>query len=151
MEIKKYRQSKICNHVAIMQHLCYADGRHKPILRNTNMPQMPMKQCSFSGCSNLTRSSRCHDHEKIYAKIADDRRETATARGYDHRWRQIAARKLASDPLCERCHNAGKIVAAAIVHHRDHNSRNNNSGNHESLCVACHEVEHRATRWGRGG
>ena len=113
------------------------------------MPLMPMKQCSWPGCPNITRNGRCQDHEKTYAKQSDDRRESATARGYDHRWRMIAVRKLAESPLCERCHAKGKIVAAVLVHHRDHNQRNNNNSNHESLCVACHESEHKATRWGR--
>jgi len=41
-------------------------------------------------------------------------------------------------------------VVAILVHHRDHNPKNNTAENFESLCVACHEEEHRAGRFGRG-
>lgn len=115
------------------------------------MPTLPLKPCSHPGCKNITRGKRCDVHTKAYNKQADDRRGSAAYRGYDRRWQRIAAFKLAQAPLCERCESIGKVVAAVLVHHRDHDSHNNDPCNHESLCNACHAREHSTERWGRGG
>jgi hypothetical protein len=39
-------------------------------------------------------------------------------------------------------------MPAVLVHHRDHDQRNNDSANHESLCNPCHEAEHKRERFG---
>ena len=59
----------------------------------------------------------------------------------------IIEMKLAENPLCERCLEDHLTVSAILVHHQDHNQRNNEPENLESLCVMHHEDEHRGDRF----
>lgn len=56
---------------------------------------------------------------------------------------------MSSDPLCERHMAIGAPIVAVLVHHKDRDETNTREDNLESLCVECHEAEHRAERWGR--
>ena len=117
------------------------------------MPDAPRHPCSQPGCHVLVRGqSRCDKHMAQQKKEADGRRLSAAERGYDGHWKKIRDAKLAHDPLCERCRTKGFVVRAALVHHRDRNARNNphDGSNHESLCWACHEEEHKGDIFGRG-
>jgi hypothetical protein len=73
-------------------------------------------------------------------------RGTATERGYNWNWHKVRNIKLSETPLCERCEKNGKVTIAVLVHHRDRNPRNNMGNNLESLCVLCHEKEHKEDR-----
>lgn len=80
----------------------------------------------------------------------DNERKTATKRGYDWRWKKVRDMKLQQDPLCERCEKKGRITVAVLVHHKKlvstHKELRLVIDNLESLCVACHEAEHKEDR-----
>lgn len=109
----------------------------------------PLHPCSKPGCPLLTKTRFCQLHEIAYKKQADDRRKSSSERGYNHLWHLIRNLKLSESPLCERCLQKQVDRIAVLVHHRDRNPRNNVSENLESLCVICHDDEHKGERWGR--
>ncbi len=121
------------------------------------MPMKPARPCPGRGkrrgsCPNLIRGneiccSDCMPYIKKAIREYDKTRDETPGRQFLHStmWRRIRDAKLSRDPLCERC--LPKIESAVLVHHVDSNELNNNPGNHESLCNACHEAEHK--RWGR--
>jgi 5-methylcytosine-specific restriction enzyme A len=116
------------------------------------MPSRPKRPCRQPGCPELVdgESGYCDRHRKAEYQRQDDRRGSAASRGYDSAWRKNRIWYLRQHPLCERCEAQGKVVVAILVHHRDHNPKNNTAENFESLCVPCHEEEHKAERFGRG-
>ena len=87
----------------------------------------------------------------MYRKENDVARGSAYERGYDRRWSKVRKMKLMESPLCERCQAAGRVVPAVLVHHVDRDPRNNESGNLEALCLACHQDEHKGEVWGGRG
>ena len=111
----------------------------------------PLRPCRRPGCSALvtSESGYCEKHQRLDRKRQDDRRGSAQERGYDSAWRRRRVWYLRRHPLCERCAAKGQVVIAILVHHRDHNPHNNAAENLESLCVACHEEEHKPERFGR--
>jgi len=115
------------------------------------MPERPLRPCRQPGCPALVRdgSGYCEKHKREDRKRQDDRRGSSASRGYDSTWRKLRHWYLKQYPLCERCEVQGMVVVAILVHHRDHDPRNNTAENFESLCVPCHEEEHRAERFGR--
>jgi len=98
------------------------------------MPKLPMTQREYDG-------------KPDYKKQSDRDRGTSAERGYDRRWRKVRAVKLRKHPLCERCLKDGKTRAADLVHHKDRNPKNNRWNNLESLCVSCHDIEHKHDRF----
>ena len=103
------------------------------------MPQKLARPCSCSGCPGLAElgTSYCKAHTKLGRRY-DDRRGTASKRGYDARWLKIRAMVLAEEPLCRACGEQGKTTVASMVHHADGNPRNNDETNLVPLCTACH-------------
>lgn len=129
---------------------CNACGKpYKPTGRN-------QKYCSYT-CSAPIRVARSRAYyDKHY--------RTGTGSGgnqqgaNNHQWKGGASpyfyqrKKLDSlaSPACERCGtDLSKYVRNAnnrgywTVHHKDHNTSNNDLGNLELLCKRCHQVEHR--------
>jgi 5-methylcytosine-specific restriction endonuclease McrA len=47
---------------------------------------------------------------------ADDRR-SASARGYDRRWRQLRDYHLTQEPFCRICSQLGRVTLAVLVDH----------------------------------
>jgi len=109
------------------------------------MPNRPSRECKKPGCHNLTNdiNGYCSQHQGWEQRERDKRRLPAHERGYDNSWHKIRNYKIKINPLCERCQAAGN-------HHKDHNPKNNEWDNLESLCQACHDAEHKADRWGSG-
>ena len=110
------------------------------------MPVKPPKPCKKAGCNRLTTASDgyCEKHTGLDKKQADERRGSAVERGYDGKWHKIRNQKLKADPFCERC---TRTVIADLVHHKDHNPKNNEWENLESLCQEHHDEEHKDERW----
>ena len=77
-----------------------------------------------------------------------DNRESAHKRGYNRQWGKVRGVKLSRDPFCERCLAKGRTVPAQMVHHKDRNSSNNSFDNLESVCLSCHNDEHRDELFG---
>ena len=127
------------------------------------MPKKPARPCPGYGprrgsCPNLIRGSEkccsdCVPYVKANNRKYDLARDQTPGRQFLHSttWRKIRAYKLSRHPLCERCLKQGQDVPATLVHHKDGNELHNNPINHESLCVSCHEAEHKGGRWGKGG
>lgn len=79
------------------------------------MPQAPRRPCRQPGCPALvgrTDKGFCDQHRKKYMRDIDQRRGTATERGYSARWGRFRSAVLAERPLCEVC-----PAAAQEVHH----------------------------------
>jgi 5-methylcytosine-specific restriction protein A len=56
-------------------------------------------------------------------------------------WRKVKEMKLARDPLCETCHQVGKVTVATIVHHMIPIKKRVKKVHLDflvSLCHACH-------------
>lgn len=112
----------------------------------------PMKPCKHPGCRKISPDGYCDEHKKIrdkkYRNNQDNKRLGASERGYNWNWHKVRKMKLNKDPLCERCKKEKKVVVATLVHHKDRNPKNNIEENLESLCVICHEEEHKEDRKG---
>lgn len=54
---------------------------------------------------------------KQQRKAQDERRGSATERGYDSRWRRAREQHLREHPLCVMCQADGKTRAATVVDH----------------------------------
>ena len=113
------------------------------------MPVRPKKICAFPTCPELTTGRFCPHHKKKVSADYEKTRETATQRGYTHRWQKIRNHKLKSDPLCEIHIQEKRVVPAVLVHHIDKNPKNNKKENLQSLCNRCHEKLHHkdGDRW----
>lgn len=84
-------------------------------------------------------------HGKLYIQLMNSKE-----------WRQLRLRKLATNPLCERHLQAGKYVAASVVHHIVEVETGRNEAecrslafswsNLQSLCRECHAEIHKAAR-----
>jgi 5-methylcytosine-specific restriction protein A len=110
-------------------------------------PIKPLHPCNSPGCPQLAHTRYCPEHTKQVEQKYERERGTATERGYNATWAKVRIIKLNSDPLCERCLVNGHDVAAILVHHKDHNPKNNLWYNLESMCSLCHDAEHKAERW----
>lgn len=111
------------------------------------MPIKPFRPCNQMGCPELIRDGRyCERHKKEKQKQIDTSRGSSKDRGYDGRWQQVRALCLKRNPLCQRCHEAGLIRPAALVHHVKSISKGGAVyafDNLRALCTACHDVIHR--------
>ena len=70
-------------------------------------------------------------------------RPSASARGYDARWRTRRAHFLQRNPLCVMCHAAGRVVVATVVDHivahKGDPQLFNDPNNWQALCKAHHD------------
>jgi 5-methylcytosine-specific restriction enzyme A len=73
----------------------------------------------------------------------DATRPTAAQRGYGHAWRKTREQVLSEEPLCRRCSEAGKVVAATDVDHEVPKRRGGTEdrSNLVPLCHACHSAK----------
>jgi 5-methylcytosine-specific restriction protein A len=116
------------------------------------MPMRPPHPCNHQGCQRLARARYCPEHARQAEQDYQRQRGTAAERGYTSTWAKVRRMKLARAPLCERCQEQGRDVAAVLVHHRDRNARNNTAENLQCVCDACHDAIHQDERWtGRRG
>lgn len=63
------------------------------------MPSKPRTPCPVPGCPELTRGGRCEAH----ARQSEALRGSASARGYDTRWKRIRKAYLYKNPWCLLC------------------------------------------------
>lgn len=68
-------------------------------------------------------------------------------------WRALRAAQLAKEPLCNRCADRGRVVAATVAHHVKAHKGDEvlffDAGNLASLCADCHDIDEQ--RIERGG
>lgn len=114
------------------------------------MPKAPPRTCSHPGCPHPAYGRFCPTHtaqnaerEKARKRQYDQGRPPARQRGYSTSWERLRMMKLNVDPLCQRCRMKALAVPAVLVHHLDHDAKNNALENLMSLCQPCHEAEHK--------
>ncbi len=114
------------------------------------MPTKPCKPCNRSGCPNVTtdKTGYCDEHKPDYVREAAARRDKTNQGAYNSRWEKVRKSYLKKYPLCEWCNSQHKTVVAVLVHHIDHDPRNNKTDNLMALCNECHERHHAAGRFG---
>jgi len=113
------------------------------------VPTSPPRACNSNGCAALVYArsdrGRCPEHRTAWFTEDRTRRGSANERGYTHLWRKVRARKLARNPVCERCDEHGRTTGAAMVHHIQPISRGGDRlrmSNLQALCRPCHDAVH---------
>lgn len=117
------------------------------------MPVAPRKICRYPGCSTLTETAYCGQHEKkkqdtVKSKRIkyDKERGTATQRGYNYSWSKYSKQFRKENPLCVMCEKEGIVTLADCVDHIVPVSGQEDplfwqASNHQSLCHSCHSVK----------
>jgi len=120
------------------------------------MPTKPKHPCAWPGCPELVESVEryCEKHRKQEARRYERyRRDPATRRRYDRRWRKIRYEYMKAHPLCERCLLEGRTVEAREVHHIIPlaDGGTHATENLMALCKSCHSKIHaeKGDRWNR--
>lgn len=105
------------------------------------MPSKPKKPCRKQGCTNLVENGYCEKHRKE-SWARDSRRESASKRGYDHRWKKARHEFLVRNPLCKTCLRNGRVEPATdvdhVIPHRGDQKLFWDIQNWQSLCHSCH-------------
>lgn len=110
--------------------------------------------CNWPACGDvaLPGRDRCADHAKkreAYRRSSkDDNRPSASARGYDVKWRRIRAMYLRRHPECAECGRPAEEV--------DHITPLARGGTHQwenlqALCKSCHSKKTISENRGEGG
>lgn len=72
----------------------------------------------------------------------DSKRESASKRGYDAKWRKFREQFLIKNPLCVRCKQEGYLKPANevdhIIPHKGDKELFWDSDNLQALCKSCH-------------
>ena len=83
-----------------------------------------------------------------------ENRPSASARGYDDRWRQASRRFLNGHPVCVRCEAAGRLTGATVVDHKVPHKGDRDlfwdEANWQPLCSRCHNAKTAAEDGGLG-
>jgi len=89
------------------------------------------------------KSPRARDAKGAVLPPLESRRESASKRGYGHRWAKTRKRVLAQNPLCASCQKKGLLIPATLVDHIEpvHGPTDPKFyclSNLQPLCRACH-------------
>ena len=122
------------------------------------MPRRALKGCNYAGCPALIERGRyCAEHQRRGSMSADMQRGSASARGYDARWRQLRAMFLARHPLCADpfgVHQRDQVtvVATDVDHILPRRAGGADSyDNLQALCHVCHSRKTALQSSGWGG
>jgi 5-methylcytosine-specific restriction endonuclease McrA len=133
------------------------------------MPATLARACSHYGCSH---SAPCPDHgQQAKALAYDDRRGSASSRGYDRHWRQytqqfrntLVLKGVSRAGLCgarlpgtpetadSQCQASGYVTIGTVVDHivpisGRYDPRFYDPTNHQLLCDRCHNVKRQKER-----
>lgn len=112
------------------------------------MPVAAARPCRHVGCGALVRdgSGYCPSHQadKHINRFGDDRRGSASERGYGYAWTIQRARILRRDcGLCQPCQQAGRVSPARQVDHivPKADGGTDDDSNLQAICLACHQVK----------
>lgn len=110
------------------------------------MPSKPATICPR--CQGIRRDgvcAVCGYERKPWAHRPDEPRHGST-----RAWRNLRARKLKEEPLCERCKASGIVKIATQVHHVEPVARGGallpSLSGLLSLCEACHKLREAEAR-----
>lgn len=108
-----------------------------------SMPIKPKRPCAYPGCPELTAKQYCNKHQRLVASEYEQRRGSATSRGYDGRWQKARMTYLLNNPLCVVCETKGRVTSATVVDHIKPHKGNRilfwDESNWQSLCKHCHD------------
>lgn len=104
------------------------------------MPWLSPHPCRHSGCGTLIRGRQghCEAHRSEARKREDERRPSASARGYDRDWRVRRRDYLADNPLCIRCGDEATEVDHIVPLSK---GGADDESNYQALCKSCHSVK----------
>ena len=99
--------------------------------------------CRHTGCVVLLpESGYCEKHQRQVRQQSDERRGSASSRGYNSVWRKARETWLSRHPLCAECKRSGHVMPASIVDHiiphRGDQDLFWDTSNWQSLCARCH-------------
>lgn len=98
------------------------------------MPRAAPRLCT---CGRIVPAGkRCECAIKRKADY-DKRRPTASARGYDDKWREARSLYLKAHPRCVRC-GGHAVVVDHIKPHRGNMSLFWDRNNWQAMCTSCH-------------
>ena len=121
-----------------------AEGTTPPafvIQKGHDMPLKPKVPCKHPGCPELVPSGQkyCPEHKKLHPEDI----RSASARGYNSRWRRESKQFLQLHPLCAECFRNGKATPATVVDHiiphRGDQELFWDISNWQPLCKRCHD------------
>ena len=112
------------------------------------MPISPPRICHKHKTPFTERRCPVCEEEWKQKNRSNDNRESSSKRGYDRQWAKVRKMKLSNNPFCERCTIRGRLTPATMVHHKDRNPWNRSFDNLESICIDCHNDEHRDELFG---
>jgi len=100
--------------------------------------------CRHSGCAALlAEPGYCEKHLQQVRQQTDERRGSASSRGYNSRWRKARATWLSRHPLCAECERQRRVAPATVVDHiTPHRGDQDlfwDTKNWQSLCKPCHD------------
>ena len=114
-----------------------------------NLPtSRPRRLCKAPGCKSLVPvgvGGLCDEHKQVQQKRYDNRRGSASERGYDHRWSKARKMFLRENTLCKHCLEKDETTIAAevdhIVPHKGNYDLFWDKDNWQSLCSTCHKIK----------
>lgn len=113
------------------------------------MPYAAPRHCSRH--HRLFTGTRCPDCERESKVRAEERRPSATERGYNHDWRKARAQFLEVHPTCCKC-GAPATVVDHVVAHKGDRALFWERTNWQPLCRPCHQTKtNRSDGGGFGG
>ncbi|HEV7417299.1 MAG TPA: HNH endonuclease [Tianweitania sediminis] len=103
------------------------------------MPTAAPRACGLCGGVHAkgTRCPKAEARHKERKAVADKKRPSARARGYDKEWEQARGEYLAAYPSCRRC-GAKATLVDHITPIRQAPHRRLDRTNFQSLCQPCH-------------
>lgn len=118
------------------------------------MPKAAPRPCTFPGCrAYAAKDGRCDQH-KHQAGWQRSKTESASQRGYGHRWRKIRDRIMARDrSLCQTCLRLGIFTRATEVDHIACKALggSDSDDNLEAICRTCHKRKtQQEAKYGQG-
>lgn len=93
------------------------DGSNVRRGTSIGMPNRPKRPCRYLGCPSLGVCPNPAHSPSRERKDYDQRRGTATARGYDKAWSRFSAAYRTEHPLCVAAQRNGRVNASDHVDH----------------------------------
>jgi len=104
------------------------------------MPYAPAKSCVMPGCPEYRAegSKYCSRHAQQFNQVEQERRGTASERGYGSRWARYRRMYLAEHPICVQCRRGATDVDHIKAIRGPYDPLFWVQENHQALCHSCH-------------